>query len=109
MHLFISTSGMQRVAGVMEINSECREVFIDHTAGHNEFIYLILGLFCFALSIPCGTQKWESEKAHLKRFNGLLCILGFKITSSANREKPLSTKSSFNEIALGQHNTNFMS
>ena len=46
--------------------------------------------------------------AKLKRFNGLLCILGFKITSSANREKPLSTKSSFNEVALGQHNTKFV-
>ena len=43
--LFIPTSGMQRMAGVMEINSECREVFIYNTAGHNEFIYLILGLF----------------------------------------------------------------
>ena len=63
--LFIFTSGMQRVVGVMEINSECREVFIYHTAGHNEFIYLILGLFCFALSIPCGTQKWESVATRL--------------------------------------------
>ena len=62
---FIPTSGMQRVAGVMEINSECRGVFIYNTAGHNEFIYLILGLFCFALSIPCGTQKWESVAARL--------------------------------------------
>ena len=43
--LFIFTSGMQRVVGVMEINSECREVFSYHTADHNEFIYLILGLF----------------------------------------------------------------
>ena len=43
--LFMFASGMQRVVGVMEINFECREVFIYHTAGHNEFIYLILGLF----------------------------------------------------------------
>ena len=69
-----------RVAGIMKINSERREVFIFHNPGHKEFIKLILLLSCFTqrLSFPCDTQERESvvTKLIVKRLNKLLCILG---------------------------------
>ena len=56
-----------RVAKVMKINSELSEVFIFHDAGYEEFIKLILLLFCFTQrpSFPRDTQKWESVVTRL--------------------------------------------
>ena len=43
-------------------------MFIFHNSGHEEFIKLILLLFCFAqrLSFPCDTQKRENVVTRLK-------------------------------------------
>ena len=53
-----------RVAGVMKNNAE---VYIFHNFGYEEFIKLILLLFCFAQrpSFPCDTQKRESVVTRL--------------------------------------------
>ena len=51
-----------------KINTEAlAEVFIFHNSGHEEFVKLILLLFCFAQrpSIPCDTQKQESVVTRL--------------------------------------------
>ena len=79
-----------RVVGVMKINSKGSEVFIFHNSGHEEFIKLILLLFCFAQrpSFPCDTQKWESVVTRLnwKDLINSSAYWGFEITSSANWE-----------------------
>ena len=84
-----------------KINCERREVFIFHNSGHEEFIKLILLLFCFTqrLSLSCDTQKWESvaTRPNWKDLINSSAYWSFEITSSANREYPLLTKSSFNE------------
>ena len=56
-----------RVAGVMKNKSDSSEMFIFHIVGHEEFIKLILRLFCFSqrLSFPCDTQKRESVVTRL--------------------------------------------
>ena len=49
------------------MNSERSEVFIFHNSVHEEFIKLILLLFCFAQrpSLSCDTQKRESVVTRL--------------------------------------------
>ena len=55
------------VAGVMKNKLRAQRGVIFHNAGHEEFIKLILRLFCFAqrLFFPCDTQKQESVVTRL--------------------------------------------
>ena len=73
-----------------KLNSESSEVFIFHNSGYEEFIKLILLLFCFTqrLSFPCDTQKRESVVTGLnwKDLINSYAYWGFEKTSSANRE-----------------------
>ena len=80
-----------RVTGVMKINTEAlAEVFMFHISGHEEFIKLILLLFCFAQrpSFPCDTQKRESVVTGLnwKDLKNFSAVWDFQINSSANKE-----------------------
>ena len=56
-----------RVAGVMRNKLQAQRDVIFRNSGYEEFIKLILRLFCLAqrLSIPCDTQKWESVATRL--------------------------------------------
>ena len=86
-------------------------MFIFHNSGHEEFIKLILLLFCFVqrLSLSCDTQKRENV---VTRFNSkdlinLSAYWGFEIASYANRELPLLTKFFLMKIVVAQHITKF--
>ena len=73
-----------------KINAQHSEVFISYYSGHEEFIKLILLLFCFAqrLSFPCDIQKRKSVVTRLnwKDLINSSATWGLEITSSANRE-----------------------
>ena len=59
---------------------------------------------------PCDTQKWESVVTGLSGKDLVNCFAywGFKIPSSANREWPLLTKSSFNKNCSSSAQYKFM-
>ena len=75
---------------VPQLTPVCTKFSSSHNSGHEEFIKLILLLFCFAQrpSFPCDTQKQESVVTRLNRKDLInsSAVWDFQINSSANRE-----------------------